>query len=220
MPDLWRWWLLDRVCLPPPRFSDLLPYGLATARLQFWPQSSTSPRRRQVSSVGGNGLCRAEGVSTIWRPVEKFYLNTHLSTYDRVTDSSHSMSADDGISSAGQGHNRSAQQGVDLNPDPVLAFSNEHHHAHTHHGQTATHAEKDDLMFAKSTEDYLGNGDAAAPDYKVRAMTSRDEESGSGGIGEIRNEDETDGRGKWTFKRVYAKYKLAFHFAIWAVWTA
>lgn len=116
-------------------------------------------------------------------------------------------------------HNRSAQHGVEINPDPVLDYSNEHHHAHLHHGSTALPEGKDELMFAKSTEDYPGS--TPAPDYKVRPMSSNeDEESGRGAVGEIRNEDEKVGWRKWTFKRVYRQYKLVFHLAIWAVWTA
>lgn len=126
------------------------------------------------------------------------------------------MGVDDTISSAGHGHNRSAQQGVDTNPDPVLDFANEHHHAHLHHGHTAVPSEKDDMMFAKSTDAYAG--DSTSPDYKVRQMPSNDEESG--GVGEIKDENQKVGWRSWTFKRVYAKYKILFHFAIWAVWTA
>lgn len=118
-----------------------------------------------------------------------------------------------------ESHNSSAQQGVEINPDPVLDFTNEHHHAHVHHGTTAVSEGKDDLMFAKSTENYTGS--AAAPDYKVRPMSSNeDEESGGGVVGEIRSEDEKAGWKSWTFKRVYRQYKMVFHLAIWAVWTA
>lgn len=117
---------------------------------------------------------------------------------------------------ADQQHNRSAQQGVDINLDPVLDFANEHHHAHVHHSQTAMPAEKDDLMFAKSTENYPG--DTPAPDYKVQQMSSNDEESGN--VGEIRDEHEEVGGRKWSMKRIYARHKILFHLAIWAVWTA
>lgn len=121
---------------------------------------------------------------------------------------------------ASESHNRSAQHDVEINPDPVLDYSNEHHHAHLHHGSTALpEGKKDDMMFAKSTEDYTGN--ASAPDYKVRPMSSNeDEESGVGGVGEIRSEDEKTGWRKWTLKHIYRQYKLVFHLAIWAVWTA
>lgn len=131
------------------------------------------------------------------------------------------MSTDDSISSADPGHNRSAQHGgVDLNVGPALALPEQHLHAHADHGQTTLPSEKDDMMFAKSTEGYVGAGNAAAPAYEVRKISSNDEESGSGGIGEVRDETETAGRGKWTFKRLYAKYRLVFHFVIWAVWTS
>lgn len=129
------------------------------------------------------------------------------------------MGADDTVPAmgTGQAHNRSAQQGVDINLDPVLDFSNEHHHPHVHHGPTAMPAEKDDLMFAKSTDNYPK--DAPAPDYKVQQMSSNDEESGN--VGDIRDEGEEGGGGrKWTFKRIYARHKILFHIAIWAVWTA
>lgn len=129
------------------------------------------------------------------------------------------MSDNDAISSGvSESHNKSAQHGVEINPDPVLDYSNEHHHAHLHHGQTALPDEKDDLMFAKSTENYPGS--TPAPDYKVQPMSSNDEES-RGGVGEIRSEDEKKaGFRGWTFKRVYRQYKIVFHLAIWAVWTA
>lgn len=74
-------------------------------------------------------------------------------------------------------------------------------------------AEKDDMAFAKSTDDSAAEG---SPDYKVRQLSSNDEESG--GVGGIH--DENAGRSRWSPKRVYAQYKPVFHFAIWAVWTA
>lgn len=114
----------------------------------------------------------------------------------------------------GHGHNRSAQLDVDMNPDPMLDLSHEHHH-----GQTAVPPEKDDMMFAnKGTDTYTGNSNSASPEYKVQQMPSNDEESG--GVGEVKDGDDKAGWRKWTFKRVYAKYKILFHFAIWAVWTA
>lgn len=129
------------------------------------------------------------------------------------------MAADDTILSAEQGHNRSAQQGVDASPDPVLDLSNEHHHAHLHHGQAAAvpvPSEKDDIMFAKSTDGYVGT--SSSPDYQVHQMASNDEESG--GVGEIKDEGDKPGWRNWTFRRFYAKFKILFHIAIWAVWTA
>lgn len=119
------------------------------------------------------------------------------------------MSSNDNISSAGQGHNRSAHQDVDTNLDTAPDYSREH--------QTVLPSKQDDLMFAKSTDAYPG--DATAPDYKVRPMSSSNDEE-SGGVGEIRNENEKAGWRTWTVKRVYAKYKILFHLAIWAVWTA
>lgn len=125
------------------------------------------------------------------------------------------MGVDDTISTAGHGHNRSAQQGVEINPDPVLDVANEHHHPHVHHGQTALPAEKDDMVFAKSTDSYAG--DSNSPDYKVHQMPSNDEESG--GVGEVNHAQNKRSWGGW-IKRMYARYKIVFHFAIWAVWTA
>lgn len=129
------------------------------------------------------------------------------------------MSADDKItpSAVGEGHNYSAQQGVEINPDPVLDLSNEHHHAHVHHGATAVPPEKDDLMFATSTDKYTGT--SGSPDYKVHPMSSRDDGE-SGVVGDIRNEDEKASSTKWSPKRLYKQYKIAFHLAIWLVWTA
>lgn len=132
------------------------------------------------------------------------------------------MGANDTVSpgsGANESHNSSAQHGVEINPDPVLEYTNEHHHTHIHHGATSLSEGKDDLMFAKSTENYTGS--VPAPDYKVRPMSSNeDEESGGGVVGEIRSEDEKTGWKKWTFKRIYRQYKIVFHLAIWAVWTA
>lgn len=118
------------------------------------------------------------------------------------------------------GHNSSAQHDVYVNPDPALDISNEHHHAHVHHGQTAIPDEKDDIVFAKSSDKYTGDHGvpaAAAPDYKVRQMSSNEDEE-SGRVGDIDNESKA--AKKWSFKWVYRKYKLVFHLAIWAVWTA
>lgn len=129
------------------------------------------------------------------------------------------MSAEDKVTPS-EGHNYSAQQGVDINPDPVLELSNEHHHTHLHHGATAMPPEKDEVMFATSTDKYTGT--SGSPDLKVHQMSSRDEEE-SGGVGDIREDgDENDRAGskKWSLKRVYKQYKVFFHLAIWSVWTA
>lgn len=128
------------------------------------------------------------------------------------------MSADDKITSgAGEGHNYSAQQGVGINLDPVLERSNEHQHAHVHHSTTAITQEKDDMMFATSTDKYAGT--PGSPDYKVHQTSSRDEEE-SGGVGDIRIEAEKAGSKKWSLKRLYKQYKILFHLTIWGVWTA
>ncbi|CAN8103252.1 unnamed protein product [Discula destructiva] len=126
---------------------------------------------------------------------------------------------------ATEGHNSSAQQGVQMNPDPVLELANEHHHVHVHHGSTAIPEGKDDLMFAKSDEKYPGSAHAVVPDYKMRTMSSNEDEVESGGVvGEIRSKDdegdEKAGWRKWTSRRAYRKFKPVFHLAIWAVWTA
>lgn len=121
------------------------------------------------------------------------------------------------------GHNHSAQQGVDRNPDPVLTLANEHHHPHLHHGATALPPEKDDVMFATSTDQYTTTAPAGSPDLKVHPMSSRDDEE-SGGVGEIRADDHKNKSGgflqKLSIKRLYKQYKLVFHLAIWSVWTA
>lgn len=114
-------------------------------------------------------------------------------------------------------HNASAQLGVERNPDPILDLSNEHRHPHLHHGSTALPEGKDDLLFAKSDENY--NPAAVAPSYKVRPMSSNEDEE-SGGVGGIRGDKDEDEKAGWTFKRFYRKFKLVFHVAIWGVWTA
>lgn len=135
-----------------------------------------------------------------------------MSTQDKITP--HAGDGDDG-------HNHSAQQNVTTNPDPVLALSNEHHHAHLHHGATAHPPEKDDVMFATSTttDKYTNTG---ASDYKVRQTSSRDDEE-SGGVGDIIRDDEGEQPAhtrKWTARRVYTEYRAYIHFLIWSVWTA
>lgn len=119
-----------------------------------------------------------------------------------------------------QDHSPSAQLGVERNPDPLLDVSNQHSHAHLHHGAT-TLGKDDDVVYAKGGSDnYLGSH-APAPDYKVHPMSSNDDEE-SGGVGEVRHEgdDEKAGWRRWTFKRVYRQYKIVFHLIFWGVWTA
>lgn len=147
------------------------------------------------------------------------------------TDGSHDATMSAGstvVATPGPGgHNRSAQQDVRANPDPALDISNEHHHPHVHHGQTAIPDEKDDVVFARGSDKYAGDKDpsAAAPDYKVRQMGSNEDEE-SGRVGNIIDDDEDEGgpaRG-WDVKRfvkwLYRKYKPVFHVFFWAVWTA
>lgn len=114
-------------------------------------------------------------------------------------------------------HNASAQHGVTMNPDPVLDVANEHAHAHLHHGTTAP-AKDDDLVYAKGDVNYNGS-------KEVRTASSSTGDEESGGVGDIRDVDDDEDAGKkgwkgWTFRRVYRQYKLVFHLAIWAVWTA
>lgn len=119
-------------------------------------------------------------------------------------------------------HNSSAQQHVYVNPDPALDISNEHRHPHVHHGQAAVPDEKDDIVFAKASDKYAGDATttvaAAAPDYKVRQMGSNEDEE-SGRVGDIDDEDSRPA-GRWSFRRLYKKFKIFFHLFIWAVWTA
>lgn len=113
------------------------------------------------------------------------------------------------------GHNSSAQQNVYVNPDPALDISNEHHHPHVHHGQTAVPDEKDDIVFAKASDKYSGDQDA--PDYKVRQMGSNEDEE-SGRVGDI--DDEHKRESKWSIRALYRRFRLPIHLFIWAVWTA
>lgn len=116
----------------------------------------------------------------------------------------------------GDGHNHSAQRNVDINPDPVLDYAHEHTHAHVHH---ATQEKDETMMFATTTpaDKYPGSGET--PDYKVHPMSSRDDEE-SGGVGDIRNEEETVRANPWSLKSLYRRFRIVFHLAIWAVWTA
>ncbi|KAJ0115696.1 hypothetical protein J7T55_010519 [Diaporthe amygdali] len=147
-----------------------------------------------------------------------------MGSHDGSVDSSHAGTHDATMSSgstavatSGPGqHNRSAQQDVYVNPDPVLDISHEHHHAHVHHGKTAIPDEKDDIVFAKASDKYTG--DADVPDYKVRQMSSSVEDEESGRVGDIDNESKA--AKKWSFRWVYRKYKIFFHLFIWAVFTA
>lgn len=128
------------------------------------------------------------------------------------------MGSDDKISpGVGDGHNHSAQLDVNINSDPVLQFSNEHHHEHLHHGSTAVSEEKNEVMFANSTEKYTGK--AGSVNSKMHQISSNEDEE-IGRVGEIRNEEETVGSNRWSLKSIYRKYRLIFHLVIWAVWTA
>lgn len=131
------------------------------------------------------------------------------------------MSTEDKIAPyVGDGHNHSAQQNVNINHNPVLELSNEHHHAHLHHGTTAIPQEKDEVMFATSTDKYNTGAAPGSPDYKVRHTSSRDDEE-SGGVGDIRDEGDQAARTrKWTARRVYTEYRAYIHSIIWSVWTA
>lgn len=120
------------------------------------------------------------------------------------------------VAAPGAGHNSSAQQNVYVNPDPALDISNEHHHPHVHHGKTAVPDEKDDVVYAKSSDKYTG--DPAAPDYKVRQMSSsQDEESGR--VGDINDEREAEGRFKRFYRRHRSQIRAFILVFVWAVWT-
>lgn len=119
------------------------------------------------------------------------------------------------------GHNSSAQQNVYVNPDPALDISNEHHHPHVHHNNTAVPDEKDDIVFAKSSDKYTGDPekDTAAPDYKVRQMSSSNDEE-SGRVGDIA--DEHEAKKSFSFRALYRRnpwVRAGIHAFIWAVWT-
>ncbi|KAG8167771.1 hypothetical protein KVR01_003460 [Diaporthe batatas] len=119
------------------------------------------------------------------------------------------------------GHNSSAQQNVYVNPDPALDISNEHHHPHVHHNKTALPDEKDDIVFAKSSNKYTGDDEknAPAPDYKVRQMSSSNDEE-SGRVGDIA--DEGEAKKSFSFRSLYRRYvwlRAGIHAFIWLVWT-
>lgn len=122
-------------------------------------------------------------------------------------------------------HNGSAQQNVHVNPDPALDIANEHHHPHVHHNQTAMPDEKDDIVFSRSPDrQHSASGDLeknpTAPDYKVRQMSSSNDDEESGRVGDI--DDERTTKGSFSIRALYRRntwFRAGIHAFIWAVWT-
>ncbi|KAI1334963.1 H+/nucleoside cotransporter-like protein [Xylariaceae sp. FL0016] len=120
------------------------------------------------------------------------------------------------------GHNASLQQGVAMNPDPVLNVANEHSHEHLHHGGAAAadlnhHHHPDEVVYSAATpEKSFEKSFEKNRDYAANEKSVTDEESGN--IGHI-HETEDDGK-KHHISYYYRKFRLLVHFAIWALFTA
>ncbi|KAI2472707.1 H+/nucleoside cotransporter-like protein [Annulohypoxylon bovei var. microspora] len=113
------------------------------------------------------------------------------------------------------GHNASPQEGVVPNPDPALDFSNEHHHAHLHHGGLASNPvnHPDEVVYSTaSPEKSLDK----PQDYSTAEKSVTDEESGN--VGHIGG-DESEKRPNWIVFW-YRKYRAYVHIFIWLVFTA
>lgn len=119
-------------------------------------------------------------------------------------------------------HNASPQVGVARNPDPALDLAHEHKHEHTHHAKTALNGH-DDVMYSRSPEIFEKTdvvGGPSAPDYEARKTHDKTLETSlsneeSGRVGSVK-----EGQRKWTVRYIYRRFKIVFHFAFWAVWTA
>ncbi|KAI0882948.1 H+/nucleoside cotransporter-like protein [Annulohypoxylon maeteangense] len=113
------------------------------------------------------------------------------------------------------GHNASPQEGVAPNPDPVLEFANEHHHAHLHHGGLAANPANhpDEVVYSTSSPQKSLD---KPHDYSAAEKSVTDEESGN--IGHIGG----DGSEKRPsiLSRYYRKYRAYVHLFIWLVFTA
>jgi len=100
-----------------------------------------------------------------------------------------------------------------------LDISNKHYYPHVYYNKIAVLDEKDDIVFTKSSDKYTGNPekDMAVPDYKVRQMSSfNDEESGR--VGDIA--DEREAKKSFSFRALYRRYvwlRAGIHAFIWAV---
>lgn len=70
--------------------------------------------------------------------------------------------------------------------------------------------DKDDVVSLKASD--TRNPTDAPAHTVLQVSSSEDEESGHIGEGRV-------DAARWSFQRVYRRYKMLFHFAIWAVWT-
>ncbi|KAI1639232.1 hypothetical protein F4809DRAFT_155811 [Biscogniauxia mediterranea] len=116
---------------------------------------------------------------------------------------------------AAEGHNASPQIGVAPNPDPALDISNEHRHAHLHHGGAAAdHANHpDEPVYSSATPEKSFD---KARDFPATEKFVNDEESGN--VGHIQKHDDTS---IWHMLGVwYRRFKIYVHLFVWLVWTA
>ncbi|CAJ2512707.1 Uu.00g008260.m01.CDS01 [Anthostomella pinea] len=114
------------------------------------------------------------------------------------------------------GHNTSPQEGVILNPDPVLNVANEHHHGHLHHGGAAANPvnHPDEVVYSNPTPNK--SFDKETGDYATNEKSFTDEESGN--VGHIAVEEAT-GR-KHFISHYYRKFRPFVHIFIWLLFTA
>ncbi|KAI1488619.1 H+/nucleoside cotransporter-like protein [Biscogniauxia mediterranea] len=116
---------------------------------------------------------------------------------------------------AAEGHNALPQIGVAPNPDPALDISNEHRHAHLHHGGAAAdHANHpDEPVYSSVTPEKSFD---KARDFPATEKFVNDEESGN--VGHIQKHDDTS---IWHMLGVwYRRFKIYVHLFVWLVWTA
>lgn len=131
------------------------------------------------------------------------------------------------------GHNASLQHNVDPNPDLALHYSHEHQHGHVHHAPSALAHRHDDILYSSGNAEKHGGVDLLekpSQDYtkhqlqndgKMASVKEIDTETGGMSPTRIISEDATEPgrRGKWTFGRIYRRYRIVFHLFIWLLFT-
>lgn len=134
-------------------------------------------------------------------------------------------------------HHTSPQPGLEHNPDPALLPTNEHHHAHLHHGAAATKGRENEPVYSKNTTDEprtIPHQDAM--DH-VLHRRHKPEEAGVGAYGsgkegvQVQEQDAEKGNGlspvqseedprNHRLSGWYARWRPAVHALIWLLFTA
>ena len=131
-------------------------------------------------------------------------------------------------SALAQEHNASLQHGVQLNPDPLLLRSHEHHHAPLHHSTKVGEMEEGDLMYAEektletggnparqTTHHRDGHTAGAGMDIKSGEVKVTDTEKGQYSGEDSSDEDPRRHR----LSRFYRHFRPAVHAFILALFT-